>query len=426
MNISKREKYLIGILLTVLICFVYYQFIYTKQVGKLATKRAEKNQVEQRYNDVMDNISKLDSKEENLKILKSTVLDKSKSLYPTIMQEKIIIELDKLLNDSGLKGNIAFSPVEVASVEKMVSPEIQKAESSLKAIADEYSGDATKDETSNIESNNENNNTSTEGNEGQVPQDSQEVSPEQNGATSEQLKVAINFSGSYESLKKFISSVQNYERKIVITNITISSKSQEELTGVMNLEFHAVPKLSDEDMEYLIWTLNNVYGKEILFSSGAASGAYASTIEEQSNKEDINDFVMMLRSSLSELPTVTIGRAKNESRESYIYSDNDKVEEVEMSFDEANGKTYYKYKTAGSYYPKDNSSEGKEFTSKSDDIVLEIISEKRGESSDNSGIKLKVVNNTSKKVEIIVKDDDTSNPRVSVTSEGNTVNVTKK
>ena len=52
----------------------------------------------------------------------------------------------------------------------------------------------------------------------------------------------------------------------------------------MNLEFHAVPKLSDEDMEYLIWTLNNVYGKEILFSSGAASGAYASTIEEQNNK----------------------------------------------------------------------------------------------------------------------------------------------
>ena len=426
MNICKREKYLIGILLTVLICFVYYQFIYTKQVGKLATKRAEKNQVEQRYNDVMDNISKLDSKEENLKILKSTVLDKSKSLYPTIMQEKIIIELDKLLNDSGLKGNIAFSPVEVASVEKMVSPEIQKAESSLKAIADEYSGDATKDETSNIESNNENNNTSTEGNEGQVPQDSQEVSPEQNGATSEQLKVAINFSGSYESLKKFISSVQNYERKIVITNITISSKSQEELTGVMNLEFHAVPKLSDEDMEYLIWTLNNVYGKEILFSSGAASGAYASTIEEQNNKEDINDFVMMLRSSLSELPTVTIGRAKDESRESYIYSDNDKVEEVETSFDEANGKTYYKYKTAGSYYPKDNSSEGKEFTSKSDDIVLEIISEKRGGSSDNSGIKLKVVNNTSKNIEIIIKDDDTTNPRVSVTSEGNTVNVTKK
>lgn len=408
MNISKREKYLIGILLAVLICFVYYQFIYVNQVEKLNNKRAEKNQVEQRYNEVMAAIANLDSKEESLKILKATVLDKSKRLYPTIMQEKIIIELDKLLTDSGLKGNIAFSPIEVASVEKMVSPEVQKTESSLKALVDEYNGS-----------------TSNEATASGVEQQSQSNTSE-NGATSEQLKVAINFSGNYEALKTFIASVQNYERKVVITNISISSKSQEELTGVMNLEFHAVPKLSDEDMEYLIWTLNNVYGKEVLFSSGAASGAYASTIEEQSNEKDVNDFVMMLRSSTSELPTVTIGKAKDDSRESYIYSDKDKIEEVEIAFDEIDGKIYYKYKTSSSYYPKDNSSQGKEFTSKSKDIVFEILSEKRSGTSDNSGIKLKVINNTDKNVEIIVKDDDTSNPRVTVTSEGYTVNVTKK
>jgi len=408
MNISKREKYLIGILLAVLICFVYYQFIYVNQVEKLNNKRAEKNQVEQRYNEVMAAIANLDSKEESLKILKATVLDKSKRLYPTIMQEKIIIELDNLLTDSGLKGNIAFSPIEVASVEKMVSPEVQKTESSLKALVDEYNGSTSNEATANG-----------------VEQQSQSNTSE-NGATSEQLKVAINFSGNYEALKTFIASVQNYERKVVITNISISSKSQEELTGVMNLEFHAVPKLSDEDMEYLIWTLNNVYGKEVLFSSGAASGAYASTIEEQSNEKDVNDFVMMLRSSTSELPTVTIGKAKDDSRESYIYSDKDKIEEVEIAFDEIDGKIYYKYKTSSSYYPKDNSSQGKEFTSKSKDIVFEILSEKRSGTSDNSGIKLKIINNTDKNVEIIVKDDDTSNPRVTVTSEGYTVNVTKK
>ena len=420
MNISKREKYLIGILGTVLICFGYYQFIYKTQVEKLSAKRDEKSKVEQRYNEVTEAIKSLDSKEENLKILKSTILDKSKKLYPVIMQEKIIIELDKLLNDSGLKGNIAFSPVEASPVEKFTSPEIAKPESSLKVIANEYSGDVEK--TIDEAVNNENNNAATEGNEGEI---SKETSSS-NVATSEQLKVAINFSGSYEALKKFISSVENYERKVVITNISISSKSQEELAGVMNLEFHAVPKLSNEDMEYLNWTLNNVYGKEILFSNGVASGAYASTIEERNTEEDINDFVMMIKSSLSELPTVTIGKAKDDTRESYIYSDNDKIENVEISLEEVSGKTYYKYKTSDSYYPKDNSIEGKEFTSKSENIVLEIISEKRTEATDNSGIKLKVVNNTSKKVEIIVKDDDNSNPRVTVTSEGNTVNVTKK
>lgn len=420
MNISKREKYLIGILGTVLICFGYYQFIYKTQVEKLSAKRDEKSKVEQRYNEVTQAISSLDSKEENLKILKSTVLDKSKKLYPVIMQEKIIIELDKLLNDSGLNGNIAFSPIEAAPVEKFTLPKAIKPESSLKAIANEYSGDV--EETSDEVDNNESNNTATEGNDGQT---SQEPSSS-NVPTSEQLKVAINFSGSYEALKKFISSVENYERKIVITNISISSKSQEELAGVMNLEFHAVPKLSDEDMEYLNWTLNNVYGKEVLFSNGTASGAYGSTIEEQNTEENINDFVMMVKSSLSELPTVTIGKAKDDARESYIYSDNDKIENVEISLEEVSGKTYYKYKTSNSYYPKDNSIEGKEFTSKSKDIVLEIISEKRTEATDNSGIKLKIVNNTSKKFEIIVKDDDNSNPRVTVISEGNTVNVTKK
>lgn len=419
MNISKREKYLIGILLTVLICFAYYQFIYLKQVEKLNNKKAEKNQIEARYNEVMNAIANLDSLEEELKILKANVFGKSEKLYPLIMQEKIILELDTLLIDSGLSGNIAFTPVEVAPVEKMVSPEIEKIESSLKSFVDEYNNNVTNAEEGNTEDSTSGENTSDSGSE-------EEVNTEGNSTTSEQLKVAINFSGTYESLKTFIASVQNYERKVVIPTITIASQSEEELSGVMNLEFHAVPKLSDEDKDYLTWSLNNIYGKEILFSSGEASGAYAQTIEEQSSEQDLNDFVMMLKSPTSELPTVTIGKAKDDSRESYIYSDNDDIESVEISFEEIDGSTYFKYKTTTSYYPRDNSLEGMEFVSKSEDIVLEILSENRVGTYDNSGINLKVINNTSKNVEVIVKNDDASNPRVAVTSEGYTVNVTKK
>ena len=419
MNISKREKYLIGILLTVLICFAYYQFIFVKQVEKVNNKKEEKNQIEARYNEVMNAIANLDSLEEELKILKANVFGKSEKLYPLIMQEKIILELDTLLIDSGLSGNIAFTPVEVAPVEKMVSPEIEKIESSLKSFVDEYNNNVTNAEEGNTEDSASGENTSDSGSE-------EEVNTEGNSTTSEQLKVAINFSGTYESLKIFIASVQNYERKVVIPTITIASQSEEELSGVMNLEFHAVPKLSDEDKDYLTWSLNNIYGKEILFSSGEASGAYAQTIEEQSSEQDLNDFVMMLKSPTSELPTVTIGKAKDDSRESYIYSDNDDIESVEISFEEIDGSTYFKYKTTTSYYPRDNSLEGMEFVSKSEDIVLEILSENRVGTYDNSGINLKVINNTSKNVEVIVKNDDASNPRVAVTSEGYTVNVTKK
>jgi len=410
MKISKRENFLLGILIALLIIFAYYQFIYTNQVEKLNKKREEKTQIEEKYNGVMKDIGNLDNIEEDLKALKVSISDKAEKLYPIIMQEKIIIEIDKLLNDSKLSGNIAFSPIEVSVVESMKAEEIEKAESSLKELVDEYEGD---EASSGKSTNNEVDGESTE-------------SSSENIATSEQLKIAINFNGSYENLKNFISAVEKYDRKIVITNISITANSQDNLSGVMNLEFHAVPKLSGEDEEYLEWTLKNVYGKDILFSSSEATGAYSSTIEEQNNEEDLKDFVMMLRTPSSELPTLTMGKAKDDLRESYIYSDNEKTEEVEITFDEIDGKTYFKYNTSSSYYPKDESSYGKEFTPKSKDIVVEILSENRNGDSDNSGIKLSIINNTSKNVEVIIEDDDTFNPRVSVISKGNTVNITKK
>ena len=56
-----------------------------------------------------------------------------------------------MLIDSGLSGNIAFTPVEVAPVEKMVSPEIEKIESSLKSFVDEYNNNVTNAEEGNTE-----------------------------------------------------------------------------------------------------------------------------------------------------------------------------------------------------------------------------------------------------------------------------------
>lgn len=426
MNISKREKYLIGIFLALLICFVYYQFVYTKQVEKLKAVRTEKDNLEKRYNDIMDAIANLEAKEDEFKLLKAKVLGKSEKLYPVIMQEKIILELDKLLKDSGLNGNIAFSPIEAAAVEKLERAEIKKTESSLKAFVDEYNGNVSNEAESISDTSGENSSGNSTTNSSNEEEGANQKNNKGNSTTTEQLKVAINFSGTYEALKSFIASVQNYERKIVIPNISITAQSEIELTGVMNLEFHAVPKIDDQDIDYLIWSLNNIYGKEILFSSGEASGAYASTIEEQSSEENVNDFVMMLKSPSSELPTVTIGKAKDDSRESYLYSDNAGIESVEISFEEVDGNTFFKYKTSNSYYPRNNSAEGKIFVPKSENIVLEIISENRVGTSDNSGVNLKLINNTSRKVEVIIKNDDISNPRVSITSEGYTVNVTKK
>ena len=425
MKASKREKFLLGILLTAVISVVYYQFIYIKQAAKIDEKKEIKNTLESKYNDVIQTISALDSRKASINILNSSIVDKSSGFYPTILQEKIIIELDTLLENSGLKANIAFSPMEVAAVQSFSIPLKPNNKSTLDTFVNEYKKENVPiineekiNSDDNVPETNEEKINSDENVDGQ--------SGEQGEHTLEQLKVAINFSGSYEALKKFIVEVESYDRIINITNISLTPSSETDVNGSMNLEFYAIPKLGEEDMEYLKWTLKNTYGKDTPFSVGAANGAFSSTIETLTTETNVNDFVMMLRPETSELPTLSIGVAKDEMRESYIYSDNSKVEEVEIEFKEENGKLYYKYKTSQDKYPKDNTDLGKEFTTISIDIVMKIESEIRGSSNDNSGIKLKVINNTTKNVNIIVKNDDNTNPRVSIISEGGIVNITKK
>lgn len=415
MKISKKEKFLLGLLGIVFITVVYYQFVFTPQSEKVSERRAERDLKEKEYNEAMSTINNLEAKRLGVKVLNSNILDKSKSFYPVLLQEKIILELDTLLQSSGLNGNISFSPIEVSVVEQFIAPEITKAESSLKPIADQYT-EADNSETSSEETSQDTSNKSEES----------KKEKDAKGTTTEQLKVAINFTGSYEGLKRFLDSVDNGSRDIAITNIAITPTSSSDISGTMNLEFYGIPKINDEDMEYLKWTLENTYGKDTPFSAGAASGAYNSTVEELSETADIKDFVMMLRGPSSELPTLTIGKAKDSLRETYLYTDKPKVEEVSISFVEEAEKLYYKYNTSDAFYPKTGTDLGKEFTSISKDIVVEILSESRLGSSDNSGIKLKVINNTSKVVNIIIKNDDNTSPRVSVLSEGNTVNVTKK
>lgn len=409
MKISKREKILLLILLPILITFLYYQFIYTKQSDALKAKRSEKESTELRYEEVMKNIKSLDVKEEEVNTLKNNVTTKAGILYPDIIQEKIILEIDKLLSENNITANIGFSQLEVAAVESMKPSEVKSLESSLSEYVDKYNNFNDKENTeASTEVSNEN---TTESNTAESQKD-----------TTEQLKVSLNFSSTYEDLKGFIEAIENYERKVVITNIAISSKDENSITGSLNLEFHSIPKISGDDEEYLKWALINVYGKENLFSGSVATGAYASTIEEQANDKYANDFVILVKSSLSELPSLTMGKAKDDLRETYLTADNNDIEEASITLDEVDGKTYYKYNTSTSYYPSD-SKNGKEFTSNSENIVIEITSEKRDDVDDKSGLKLNVINNTNKKVNVIIKNDDSENPRVEVISKGNNINI---
>ena len=178
---------------------------------------------------------------------------------------------------------------------------------------------------------------------------------EASSATAEVLTVSMTFSGSYETIKTFIDTIQSWNYNLIITNLSLSPQTDNEVAGSFNLEFYGLPKLQLQDQDYLTWTLENTYGKEMPFSSGVADGAYHTTLEELMELGvRVNDLMMVVRSTTSDMPTVTVGKANDETRESYLFSESSEVENVEIQFLQKDDKYYYKYSLGDQTYPQND------------------------------------------------------------------------
>ena len=425
MNISNREKIMLFILGIILIGIGYYNFVYTTMINKVEVKKQEKTQKEEEYNQTIATINALEDRKGDIKILKSKISDCAAKFYPTISQEHIILELDKLLNDSSLKGGITFEPIASSTVEDVTKERVDIKESSLQKFVDNYdsvngkenSQDSTKNKDSNIE---KNSNVEEKTSENNINQNSEANVEEKKENTIQYIKCVVNFDGTYKSLDTFLNKIGNNEKKIVVNSINITQKSLDGVSGTLGLEIYAVPRIDDELENYLKWILNNIYGREIPFSPGAATGTVKS-------ETDTSDFVISANSINSDLPTVVMGKSNDDGRITYVYADKNSAESIQIELNQYGDKYYYKYKTSRGTYPKDYSGEGAQFAPESSSsISLDVFSEKRVNSDDKSGVNIKVINNTDKLFNINISGDDTVNPRVAVDGDSSKISVNKK
>lgn len=410
MKISQREKYLLMVVGCVLVVVLYYQFVLTPQKEKVATLEGQLMEVQARYDQVMSNIATLPQRQEKIKGLTASISERTSAYYPTLIQEKIILELDEIIEKTGIKATFSFSTISAQTVQGLTAGEYVKPQSSLEPLVDEIKG---------LQSGSQQD-SSTEAN--------QDASNESNVGTSsasaEVLTVSMTFNGSYEVVKTFIDTIQNWKYNLVITNLSLNPQSETEVAGSFNLEFYGVPKLQNQDQAYLDWTLNNTYGKEMPFSTGVANGAYHTSIEELASLGiRVNDLMMVVRSSASDMPSVTVGQANDETRQSYLFSDSSEVESVEIQFSQEGETYYYKYFLGDQCYPIELA-KGVEFTP-GNTINLQILSEERVTLSDNSGVAVKILNQTDKTVDVEIKNDDTVTPRVTILKDGS-VNINNK
>lgn len=406
MNISKKDKVLLCIVGTLAVGVAYYSLIYTTMCDNVEAKKAEKTQIEQKYNKAMDDIATLDSRKLDLKQIVGNATEKSSRFYPTIEQPKLLDEINTLIKNAGMNvTQQVFTDKEVSPVEKFVYTNNKVENGDLQSIVDNYKGKASTSTTSSQTSANA----------------TTQAAP---GPLCEQIKSTLTVNSSYDSIKKFLLSLEQYNKRINVSSIVLNSKSDTELTGTISIEFYAVPKIDTADDKYLDWPYNNVYGTSKPFGNEPANGAYNTTVEDATT-ENKPDFVALLKGPNSTMLPLSLGRANDDTLSTYVYGRSSKVEEVEVDFTEENGKLYYKYKTESGQYPTDGS-KGKEFTPYGSTIEFAITSEARSGTDDTSGIKLKVSNKTSKKVNVTVKGDDTKNPRVPTPTIDGDVSVNQK
>lgn len=439
MKISNKEKIMLYILGIILVGFGYYNFIYSVQVIKIQGKIKSENEIKQKYTSAMETINSLDDKKSDVKVLKAKIGDESISFYPTISEEHIIVQLDELLKDSGLKGAITFKPIVSDSVENSKKEENSLAESSLQSIVDKYSNIISSDEKDGSNNNEISNNDNT-ANDKSPTDDSAKTNVNNNSNSStnnsttsnakandskdkkntiQYLKCEVKFEGTYQALNKMLETIGKNEKKIVVNSIKITQSSLDAINGTIALEIYSVPKITDELEGYLKWELNNTYGKSVPFSKGAASGVV------DSNKDN-SDFIATIKSINSDLPTIMIGKSNDSLRTTYVYADSNTVENVEMTLTQDGNKYYYKYKTSKGTFPAEYNGLGAEFVPVSKNIIISLISEARVGDNDKSNINLKIINKTDKLVEVNISGDDTINPRVKIDGDGNNISVNQK
>lgn len=413
MKLSKKEKVLTCVLGMLVIGVIYYKGVYSVQSQKIQSKKIERDNIEDEYNKAMNTINQMESKKSEKKMLNAKSDDISSMFYPVISQEHIILELNKLLKDSGLKGQYKFNSIEVKDVEKIDKKIITLKENSLSDIVNQYN--QLEDGSSIL-----NNNTNTEEpNKENNPQNTNETNNSENKNSIQQFKCELSFKGQYSQLSDFLNLISEYDRKIVVTDINIAQKTLDNITGTMNLEFYAVLKLNNDLEEYLNWELNNMYGKNVPFSAGAAGNM-------NSDRSITSDFKIAVNSNSSVLPTVIIGKSNDSLRNSYVYAESNKDENAELILSQDGDNYYYKYKTANGSYPVNYSGKGKKFLPISDNIVIDILSDSRVNSDDKSGLILKITNNTDKLLKININGDDSKNPRVTIDGDGSNISINKK
>lgn len=396
MQISNREKILLGVLLLALLIYLFFNFVYLSNEEKIAELEAELEVKNTQVDELMTAIDEEKDLNSKFKELNYEISDMSKLYLPDLDQEKLIVFLNKKLTEHEIETPIiSFNNSSIINYTSDVNQQDERYRYRLEELKDMYLGIEQLEEEQSSED--------------------QEVI---NEASAESYQFSINFSADYYNLLDFIDDLQNNQFEITISNMSLSLAQNMEteenlMTGSMIMSIFSIPKLHDHNFEN--WTWNNH------IDSGRSNPFYESDVQRDQYWTTRYDFVMNVKPISSDLPTVTLGEEDDYSRDSYVYADSNSLEIVDIEVMQEGEIYYYKYQTSMQTYPSNYQEEWIEFTPENDYISMQIISEPRSGTDDESGVRLNIVNESDVIFYVNILNEDIINPRVQYEESSNVV-----
>ncbi|WP_461206964.1 hypothetical protein [Clostridium sp. DL1XJH146] len=269
-TINRRNKIIIYVLLGILVFAGYYQLVLKYQQKNISALQNELSMYDEKldsYNINQEYDKQLDS---DIEEYAEKVTTKVEDFFPSVIQEKIIVILDSMVNSSVLScTNMSFTPstIEQLSLEEGVS---EDTIFTLNELVEEYNE---LKETETIEDNEQQDTNESEEvdnideTETSIEEETTDITEDTENTDTEsifeveKMNVSLQLSGTYSNLTSFISTLKAYDHRIVINNVSISADGGEAVTASMNVDFYSVPKLMIDDSDYLQWDYSDTYGK---------------------------------------------------------------------------------------------------------------------------------------------------------------------
>jgi len=256
-NISKREKIMLIILGIAIIFTAYYKLVYSKQIIKVNQLKAQKEEYDTKLKGLQANIVLNKKLNQDLKATNAKVLEVSKDFFPSIIEEKIIVIIDEMINNNNIiSDSITISEVSIETVAKEKVQENAKTsiiEEMVKKYLELMKG-SIPTETKNSSNKTENT--------------SKDTTKEETSLEAKKITLTLNFTGTHDDVMSFIDEIKGFYKRIIIKNINITAKG-EGLRGSMVLDFYAIPKLGEEDIDYNKWQYDGNYGKDNMFKDNS-------------------------------------------------------------------------------------------------------------------------------------------------------------